>query len=87
MSELLAHGRPHGLTIPHMLRANELARMSEAELDAGLDRIWQVMRDCIAHGLVTEWRAAGRPERQAPRCQAVEAGALRRRQPPQRTAA
>jgi L-serine dehydratase len=31
-----------------MLRANELARMTEEELDAGLDRIWQVMRDCIA---------------------------------------
>ncbi|KFI07721.1 L-serine ammonia-lyase [Massilia sp. BSC265] len=59
MSELLALGREHGLSIPHMLRANELARMSEAELDAGLDRIWQVMRDCIAHGLVTEGQLPG----------------------------
>jgi L-serine dehydratase len=42
-----------------MLRANELARMSEAELDAGLDNIWQVMRDCIAHGLVTEGQLPG----------------------------
>jgi L-serine dehydratase len=59
MSELLAQGREHGLSIPHMLRANELARMSEAELDAGLDRIWQTMRDCIAHGLVTEGELPG----------------------------
>ncbi|MEH6438281.1 L-serine ammonia-lyase [Massilia sp. DD77] len=59
MADLLAHGRQHGLSIPHMLRANELSRISEAELDAGLDRIWQVMRDCIAHGLVTEGQLPG----------------------------
>jgi L-serine dehydratase len=59
MVELLTQGREHGLTIPHMLRANELARMGEAELDAGLDNIWQVMRDCIAHGLVTEGQLPG----------------------------
>lgn len=59
MNELLEHGRRHGLSIPHMLRANELARMSEAELDAGLDRIWTTMRDCIAHGLVTEGQLPG----------------------------
>jgi len=59
MNELLALGREHGLSIPHMLRANELARMSEAELDAGLDRIWETMRDCIAHGLVTEGQLPG----------------------------
>ena len=59
MAELLAQGREHGLSIPHMLRANELARMGEAELDAGLDRIWQTMHDCIAHGLVTEGELPG----------------------------
>jgi len=59
MSDLLAQGKEHGLSIPHMLRANELARMTEEELDAGLDRIWQVMRDCIAHGLVTEGQLPG----------------------------
>jgi L-serine dehydratase len=59
MADLLAHGREQGVSIPHMLRANELARMSEAELDAGLDRIWTVMRDCIAHGLVTEGQLPG----------------------------
>ncbi len=59
MSELLALGRAHGLSIPHMLRANELSRMGEADLNAGLDRIWQVMRDCIGHGLVTEGQLPG----------------------------
>jgi L-serine dehydratase len=59
MRDLLEHGKRDGLSIPAMLRANELARMSEAELDAGLDRIWQVMRDCIARGMVTEGQLPG----------------------------
>ncbi len=59
MSQLLALGKANGMTIPHMLRANECARMSEEELDAGLDRIWRVMRDCIAHGLVTSGQLPG----------------------------
>lgn len=59
MGELLARGPAHGLSIPHMLRANELAHMGDVELDAGLDRIWHVMRDCIAHGLATEGRLPG----------------------------
>ncbi len=59
MEELLAHGDASGLTIPAMLRANECTRMSSGELDAGLDDIWQVMRDCIAHGLVTEGQLPG----------------------------
>jgi L-serine dehydratase len=59
MTQLLAIGRAHGLSIPHMLRANEDARMSTQELDDGLDRIWKVMRDCIAHGLVTSGQLPG----------------------------
>jgi L-serine dehydratase len=59
MRELLEQGRRDGLSIPAMLRANERARMSDEELDAGLDRIWQVMRDCISHGLVTEGQLPG----------------------------
>jgi L-serine dehydratase len=59
MAELLEQGKRDGLTIPAMLRANELARMTAEQLDAGLDRIWQVMRDCIAHGLVTEGQLPG----------------------------
>ncbi|GGB99172.1 L-serine ammonia-lyase [Pseudoduganella buxea] len=59
MADLLAHGERTGLTIPAMLRTNELARCSEAELDAGLDRIWNVMRSCIAHGLETAGQLPG----------------------------
>jgi L-serine dehydratase len=59
MGQLLAQGKAHGLTIPHMLRANECARMSAQDLDAGLDRIWHVMRDCISHGLVTSGQLPG----------------------------
>jgi len=59
MRDLLAQGRSHGLSIPAMLRANEQARMSNEALDGGLDRIWHVMRDCIAQGLVTEGQLPG----------------------------
>jgi L-serine dehydratase len=59
MKQLLAQGKAHGLSIPHMLRANECARMSEQDLDAGLDKIWHVMGDCIAHGLVTHGQLPG----------------------------
>ena len=59
MAELLGHGVSSGKTIPQMLRANELARISEAELDAGIDRIWHVMRDCIQHGLDTKGQLPG----------------------------
>jgi L-serine dehydratase len=59
MDQLLAHGRATGMSIPQMLRANELQRMTEQDLDAGIDNIWQVMRDCIAHGLVTGGQLPG----------------------------
>jgi L-serine dehydratase len=59
MDELLAHGVRSGLTIPQMLRANECVRMSDEALNAGLDKIWQVMRDCIAHGLTTAGQLPG----------------------------
>jgi L-serine dehydratase len=59
MVDLLAHGERTGLTIPAMLRTNELARMPGEQLDAGLDRIWQVMRSCIAHGLETSGQLPG----------------------------
>ena len=59
MRELLAQGQANGLSIPAMLRANERTRMTDEQLDAGLDRIWQVMRDCICHGLVTEGQLPG----------------------------
>jgi len=59
MAHLLEHGRTTGKTIPQMLRENETANMRNEELDAGLDRIWHVMHDCIAHGLVTSGQLPG----------------------------
>ncbi|MCG2584655.1 L-serine ammonia-lyase [Massilia sp. TS11] len=59
MDELLALGRAQGKRVGEMMRANELARMDAATLDAGLDRIWFTMRDCIARGLVQEGELPG----------------------------
>ncbi|MEM7222441.1 MAG: L-serine ammonia-lyase [Pseudomonadota bacterium] len=50
-AEMLDMGKTSGLTIAQMKRANECTRMSEAELDAGLDRIWDAMQSCIERGL------------------------------------
>ncbi|HTJ59286.1 MAG TPA: L-serine ammonia-lyase [Devosiaceae bacterium] len=49
--EMLEMGRQSKLSIAEMKRANELTRMSADELDAGLDRIWQVMSSSIERGL------------------------------------
>ncbi|MFZ6747984.1 L-serine ammonia-lyase [Undibacterium sp. Ren11W] len=51
MAELLAHGKHSGKSIAAMLRENELSHCSADELDAGLDRIWNVMSHCIDRGL------------------------------------
>ncbi|HAT30938.1 MAG TPA: L-serine ammonia-lyase [Janthinobacterium sp.] len=59
MNELLAHGKASGLSIPAMLRANECVKLSNDELNAGIDKIWHVMRDCITHGLETGGKLPG----------------------------
>src|SRR5476651_2160257 len=59
MDQLLDHGVASGLTIPQMLRANECVKISSAQLDAGLDKIWQVMSDCIEQGLNTPGQLPG----------------------------
>jgi L-serine dehydratase len=59
MNQLLELGRASGMSIPAMLRANECLKLANGELDAGLDRIWHVMRDCIAHGLDTAGQLPG----------------------------
>jgi L-serine dehydratase len=59
MDQLLVHGKKSGLSIPAMMRANELAHMDGAVLDAGIDRIWGVMHGCIAHGLETDGQLPG----------------------------
>jgi len=53
-AEMLEMARKSGLSIAQMKRANELKFRSAAELDAGIDRIWQVMNDCISRGMKGE---------------------------------
>ncbi|MDF1635693.1 L-serine ammonia-lyase [Mycoplana sp. MJR14] len=52
--EMLEMAQRSGLTIAQMKRANEETAMSRADLDAGLDRIWNAMTSCIDRGLQGE---------------------------------
>ncbi len=52
--EMLTMAHASGLTIAQMKRANERRFRSDADIDAGLARIWQVMNDCINRGLEGE---------------------------------
>ncbi|NTA50694.1 L-serine ammonia-lyase [Agrobacterium tumefaciens] len=49
--QMLDMARGSGLTIAQMKRANEETKMGAADLDAGLDRIWDAMKSCIDRGL------------------------------------
>jgi L-serine dehydratase len=51
-AEMLAMAKASGKTIAQMKRANELTRMPAADLDAGMNRIWEVMTDCIDRGML-----------------------------------
>jgi L-serine dehydratase len=52
--ELMALCASHGLTIATLMRCNERALgaggRSDAQIDAGLLQIWQVMQDCVRRG-------------------------------------
>lgn len=52
--ELLAMCARHGLSVSELMRRNELARVSEQELDEKLLHIWSVMQECIASGVGRE---------------------------------
>ena len=49
--QMLAMAQSSGKSIAQMKRANELAFCGPIDLDAGIDRIWQVMTDCIDRGI------------------------------------
>jgi L-serine dehydratase len=49
--ELLAMADAAGLTIAELQRANERATRHDAEITAGIGRIWAVMQECVARGL------------------------------------
>jgi L-serine dehydratase len=53
-AELLAHTVATGLPVSGIMLANELARRDKAEVDAGLLRIWAVMRECVERGCAAD---------------------------------
>ena len=59
-TELLRICTDHGLSISDVALANECARRPEAEVRAGLARIWRVMVDCVQQGCATPGVLPGR---------------------------
>jgi L-serine dehydratase len=57
--ELLALCAREGLSIAQLMRRNERHWRSDAEIDAGLLRTWQVMQDCVARGCRTDGTLPG----------------------------
>jgi L-serine dehydratase len=53
-AELLELAAKNGLAIHELMLANESASASEAEVHAGIERIWQAMKACMDRGLVTD---------------------------------
>ncbi|CAM8658628.1 SdaA L-serine deaminase [Comamonadaceae bacterium] len=51
---LLQVARREDLSIAQVMRRNEQHWRSDADIDAGLLRIWQVMQDCVKRGCRTE---------------------------------
>ncbi|MGC9670888.1 L-serine ammonia-lyase [Planosporangium sp. 12N6] len=58
-AELLRHATDNGLSISDVMRENELAWRSEAEVRAGLLGIWKVMRECVDAGCNREGTLPG----------------------------
>jgi L-serine dehydratase len=52
--ELLVQTQRHGISIAELMRRNECHWRSEAEIDAGLMKIWDVMQACVTRGCKTE---------------------------------
>ena len=50
-AEMLEMAKISGKSIAEMKRANELSRMGVSALEDGLNRLWNVMNDCIQRGL------------------------------------
>ncbi len=58
-AELLALCEREQTSIAGLMRRNERHWRSDAEIDAGLLRIWQVMQDCVARGCRTDGTLPG----------------------------
>ena len=68
-ADLLELGRQHGMPIWAIMLEDEKAWRTEAEIRAYIQRIWQVMQDCVGRGLRTEGILPGglNVRRRAPR--------------------
>jgi L-serine dehydratase len=53
-AELLARTAATGLPVSGIMLANELVRRDQAQIDAGLLRIWAVMQECVERGSQAE---------------------------------
>ena len=53
-TQMLKMAQRSGKSVAAMKRANEVSRMPGADLDQGLARIWEVMKNCIDRGLTTD---------------------------------
>ena len=49
----------HGCSIAALMRRNERHWRTDADIDAGLLRIWQVMQDCVRRGCATDGTLPG----------------------------
>lgn len=83
--ELLEICDKNGLTIPEVMRANEHAKTSPAELEEYLDRVIAVMMNCIDRGMSTDGILPGRlkvPRRAMKLRQKLDGDRFRNRQAP-----
>ena len=71
--ELLELCEREKTSIAGIMRRNERVWRSDAEIDAGLLHIWQVMQACVQARLRNARRAARRVQGEAPRARAVQA--------------
>ena len=58
-AEMLRMARESGLGVAGMKRANECAARSEADVNAGIQRIWSAMNACIERGLARDGELPG----------------------------
>ncbi|AUH33863.1 L-serine ammonia-lyase [Paracoccus tegillarcae] len=58
-AEMLRMAEESGKSIARMKRENESVYRRDAEIDDGLRRVWQVMRDCMDRGLETDGHLPG----------------------------
>jgi L-serine dehydratase len=57
--ELVALTEREGCSIAELVRRNERTWRTDAEIDAGLLRIWRAMQECVARGMATDGELPG----------------------------